>query len=150
MMVAHYSKVLVSLYTKHLCHSTSLPFQTEKDASHILMTHAFLHNLLFYSSVSNSTLFKISLTIPASSIRLIPKHFYLRPSKTHQHDMLAKLLHLLTGFIGEIQDQISIYIRVRYINRTFAIRFRYLLMNALITFSLIHFHHEDFIIYYIL
>ena len=64
--------------------------------------------------------------------------------------ILAKLLHLLTGFIGEIQDQISIYIRVRYINRTFAIRFRYLLMNALITFSLIHFHHEDFIIYYIL
>ena len=63
--------------------------------------------------------------------------------------MLAKLLHLLTRFIGEIQDQISIYIRVRYINRTFAIRFRYLLMNALITFSLIHFHHEDFIIYYI-
>ena len=28
--------------------------------------------------------------------------------------ILAKLLHLLTGFIGEIQDQISIYIRVRY------------------------------------
>ena len=25
-----------------------LPFQTEKDASHISMTHAFLHNLLFY------------------------------------------------------------------------------------------------------
>ena len=43
--------------------------------SHILMTHAFLHNLLFYSSVSNSNLCKISLTIPASSIRLIPKHF---------------------------------------------------------------------------
>ena len=38
--------------------------------------------------------------------------------------ILAKLLHLLTGFIGEIQDQISIYICVRYINRTFAIRFR--------------------------
>ena len=33
--------------------------------------------------------------------------------------ILAKLLHLLTGFIGEIQDQISIYICVRYINRTF-------------------------------
>ena len=52
-----------------------LQFQTKKDASHILMTHAFLHNLLFYSSVSNSNLRKISLTIPASSIRLIPKHF---------------------------------------------------------------------------
>ena len=39
------------------------------------MTHAFLHNLLFYSSVSNSNLCKISLTIPASSIKLIPKHF---------------------------------------------------------------------------
>lgn len=75
MMVAHYRKILVSFYTKDLCHSISLPFQTEKDASHILMTHAFLHNLLFYSSVSNSTLCKISLTIPASSIRLIPKHF---------------------------------------------------------------------------
>ena len=34
-----------------------------------------LHNLFFYSSVSNSNLCKISLTIPASSIRLIPKHF---------------------------------------------------------------------------
>ena len=44
--------------------------------------------------------------------------------------ILAKLLHLLTGFIGEIRDQISIYIRIRDINRTFAIRFRYLLMNA--------------------
>ena len=44
--------------------------------------------------------------------------------------ILAKLLHLLTGFIGEIRDQISIYICVRYINRTFAIRFRYLLMNT--------------------
>ena len=42
MMVAHYRKVLVSFYTKDLCHSISLPFQTEKDASHISMTHAFL------------------------------------------------------------------------------------------------------------
>ena len=38
--------------------------------------------------------------------------------------ILAKLLHLLTGFIGEIRNQISIYICIRYINRTFAIRFR--------------------------
>ena len=28
--------------------------------------------------------------------------------------ILAKLLHLLTGFIGEIRDQISIYICIRY------------------------------------
>ena len=43
MMVAHYSKILVSFYTKDLCHSPPLPFQTEKDASHISMTHAFLY-----------------------------------------------------------------------------------------------------------
>ena len=30
----------------------------------------------------------------------------------------------------EVWNKISIYIRIRYINRTFAIRFRYLLMNA--------------------
>ena len=53
------------------------------------MTHAFLHNLLFYSSVSNSTLFKISLTIPASSIRLIPKHFLPASFKDAPHDMLS-------------------------------------------------------------
>ena len=63
--------------------------QTEKDASHILMTHAFLHNLLFYSSVSNSNLCKISLTIPASSIRLIPKHFLPASFKDAPHDMLS-------------------------------------------------------------
>ena len=28
--------------------------------------------------------------------------------------ILAKLFHLLTGFIGEIRDQISIYICIRY------------------------------------
>ena len=28
--------------------------------------------------------------------------------------ILAKLLHLLTGFIGEIRNQISIYIRIRH------------------------------------
>ena len=38
------SKVLVFLYTKDLCHSPPLPFQTEKDASHISMTHAFLYS----------------------------------------------------------------------------------------------------------
>ena len=37
-------KVLVFLYTKDLCHSPPLPFQTEKDASHISMTHAFLYS----------------------------------------------------------------------------------------------------------
>ena len=42
MMVAHYRKILVSFYAKDLCHSISLPFQTEKDASHIFMTHALL------------------------------------------------------------------------------------------------------------
>ena len=44
MMVAHYRKVLVSLYSKDLCHSISLPFQTGKDASHIFMTHVFLYS----------------------------------------------------------------------------------------------------------
>ena len=63
MVITHYRKILSSLYTKNLCHAPPLPFQTEKDASHILMTHAILHNLLFYSSVSNSNLCIISLTI---------------------------------------------------------------------------------------
>ena len=53
--------------------------------------------------------------------------------------ILSKLLHLLTGFIGEIRNQISIYIRIRYINRTFAIRFRYLLMNAVAFAACVHF-----------
>ncbi len=44
MMVTHYRKVLVSLYSKDLCHSISLPFQTGKDASHIFMTHVFLYS----------------------------------------------------------------------------------------------------------
>ena len=44
MMVAHYRKILISFYTKDLCHSISLPFQTEKDASHFSMTHAFLYS----------------------------------------------------------------------------------------------------------
>mgnify|MGYP000021217509 FL=1 len=44
MMVAHYRKILVSFYTKDLFHSISLPFQTEKDASHISMTHVFLYS----------------------------------------------------------------------------------------------------------
>ena len=35
-------KVFISFYSKDLCHSISLPFQTEKDASYISMTHAFL------------------------------------------------------------------------------------------------------------
>ena len=43
------------------CQFAFFLIQTEKDASHIFMTHAFLHNLLFYSSVSNSNLCKISL-----------------------------------------------------------------------------------------
>ena len=34
--------ILVSLYMKDLCHSPLPPFQTEKDASHISITHAFL------------------------------------------------------------------------------------------------------------
>ena len=30
MVITHYRKILSSLYTKNLCHSISLPFQTEK------------------------------------------------------------------------------------------------------------------------
>ena len=48
MVITHYRKILSSLYTKNLCHSISLPFQTEKDASHISMTHAFLHLSLIH------------------------------------------------------------------------------------------------------
>ena len=42
LVITHYRKILSSLYTKNLCHAPPLPFQTEKDASHISMTHAFL------------------------------------------------------------------------------------------------------------
>ena len=46
MMVAHYSKVLVSLYTKDLCHSPPLPFQTEKRRKpHFYDSRLSLHNL---------------------------------------------------------------------------------------------------------
>ena len=40
--VANAVKILSSLYTKNLCHAPPLPFRTEKDASHIFMSHAFL------------------------------------------------------------------------------------------------------------
>lgn len=43
---AEVTKAEALVYTKDLCHSTSLPFQTEKDASHISMTHAFLYTSL--------------------------------------------------------------------------------------------------------
>ena len=76
MMVAHYRKILVSFYTKDLCHSISLPFQTEKDASHISMTHALLCIYSYQSSISANKTFLIFLVkgiVPASFFCIIIK-----------------------------------------------------------------------------
>ena len=48
------------------------------------------------------------------SILAFTSFFVLRISISAKKTILAKLLHLLTGFIGEIWNQISIYIRIRH------------------------------------
>ena len=81
MMVAHYRKILVSFYTKDLFHSISLPFQTEKDASHISMTHAFLYsyfiNLYFLCLLSVDNKISSEFQSLLEAVLLMEGKFYI-------------------------------------------------------------------------